>query len=165
MEMRWIDYDLRNGRIEGRYLACAPPLRATDIILRIVPRAMQPEPSLERSLGYSLPFVGRPPNRAYILYDRVRYRTRQHPVASEAKLLGYVMAHEIAHLLFGNDGHSSSGVMKAFWQERDLVEIARGMMLFSPKEASLLKTGAIARMAKVTQSAMAPEPSDVSGGL
>ena len=150
-EVRWLDCPPSEDQREARHLACTAPWTQADIILRIVPRSMQPREDLSRSLGYALPFVGRPPNRAYVLYDRVRERIRACEGITEFRLLGYVMAHEIAHLLFGDDRHYSRGVMMASWREKDLAEIERGTMAFSQHEVSLLEAGGIARMQSYRQ--------------
>jgi len=59
-----------------------------------------------------------------------------------APLLGYVIAHELGHLLLG-PGHATKGVMRAAWDLRDLEAISQGCLRFSPAEG--------ARMRKVLQ--------------
>jgi len=49
-------------------------------------------------------------------------------------LLGYVMAHELGHLLLG-PGHAAMGVMRAKWDPRDLRAMDRHWLKFSPEEA------------------------------
>jgi len=48
-------------------------------------------------------------------------------------LLGYVIAHELGHLLLG-PGHGTNGVMRAAWDLRDLEAIRQGRLKFSPAE-------------------------------
>jgi len=62
-------------------------------------------------------------------------------------LLGYVMAHELAHLLLG-PGHSAKGVMHVAWDRRDLDAMRQGGLKFNPDE--------IARMRQVLRGAIAP---------
>ena len=62
-------------------------------------------------------------------------------------LLGYVMAHELAHLLLG-PRHSAKGVMRAAWDRRDLDAIRQGSLKFNPAE--------IARMRQVLHGAIGP---------
>ena len=50
-------------------------------------------------------------------------------------LLGFVMAHELGHLLLG-PGHAAHGVMRAAWDRTDLEAIRRGCMKFSALEAA-----------------------------
>ena len=55
---------------------------------------------------------------AYIFFDRI-----QHVVTSRhtplVRGLGYVMAHEIGHLLIGVNSHSDEGLMRAGWNPRE----------------------------------------------
>jgi len=50
-------------------------------------------------------------------------------------LLGFVIAHELGHLLLGR-GHAANGVMRAAWDHTDLEAIRRGCMKFSALEAA-----------------------------
>jgi len=60
-------------------------------------------------------------------------------------LLGYVIAHELGHLLLG-PGHSTRGVMSAAWDLRDLQAIREACLRFSPAEG--------ARMLRMLQGAV-----------
>jgi hypothetical protein len=53
-------------------------------------------------------------------------------------LLGYVIAHELGHLLLG-PGHSTRGVMRAGWDFRDLEAIRQGVLKFSPAEGDRMR--------------------------
>jgi hypothetical protein len=47
------------------------------------------------------------------------YRVKQlGTTASEAAVLGHVIAHELGHLLLGTGHHSDGGIMKAVWSGR-----------------------------------------------
>ena len=50
-------------------------------------------------------------------------------------LLGFVIAHELGHLLLG-PAHAARGVMRAAWDRTDLEAIRRGSMKFSALEAA-----------------------------
>ena len=61
--------------------------------------------------------------------------------AKEAELttlLGYVIAHELGHLLLG-PGHAAKGVMRSAWDRRDLEAIRQGCLRFSPVEAASMR--------------------------
>lgn len=63
--------------------------------------------------------------------------------ASEANLprtvvLAYAAAHEIGHLLLGNQAHSSRGLMKAVWRTSDFQAMAQNDFHFSPEQAKEL---------------------------
>jgi hypothetical protein len=147
VETRWLDYTLRDGHIQPLCPACEAPVSPADIRLQIVPRSMEPSGRPEGRLGFSRLFAGEwPANQAYVLYHRVRDVCRQYQRVSEFKLLACLMAHEFGHLLLGHDRHSLCGLMMANWEEKDLDQIGRGMMTFSPEEARLLVAAAIKRM-------------------
>lgn len=58
--------------------------------------------------------------------------------AEPALLLGYVIAHELGHLLLG-PGHTPEGVMHAAWGRRDLEAIRQGRMRFTPAEGARMR--------------------------
>lgn len=53
-------------------------------------------------------------------------------------LSGYVIAHELGHLLLG-PGHAATGVMRAAWDLRDLEAIRRGRLKFTPAEGARMR--------------------------
>jgi hypothetical protein len=72
---------------------------------------------------------------AYVIYDRVRSIAAD-AATHEGDLLGFVMAHEIGHLLLPRGPQPSTGLMKGCWAARDF----RGMnilaLAFSAQQAS-----------------------------
>jgi hypothetical protein len=72
-----------------------------------------PERFKSAALGYALAFGG---SRSTIFLDRLQQAGGD---ALLPKRLGYVLVHEIAHLIYGNDGHSDGGIMKAHWTSSD----------------------------------------------
>jgi hypothetical protein len=54
---------------------------------------------------------------------------------SKGQILGYVIAHEVGHLLLNEELHSTRGIMRGSWGIGDLRSIASGLMRFTPKEA------------------------------
>ena len=86
-------------------------------------------------LGYALPY-----DRTHIVvfYDRVvGYRG----MVSTENMLGHVFAHEIAHILQGISRHSASGIMKAFWDNTDRMQMTRGSLTFAPIDIKLIGDG------------------------
>jgi len=58
--------------------------------------------------------------------------------AGTAEILGYVMAHEIGHLLLGFHAHSNTGIMEARWSGPELQSIAMGRLAFKHEQCRRL---------------------------
>jgi hypothetical protein len=76
--------------------------------------------------------------RVHVFYDRVR---SIHGGDMSRPLLGYVLAHEIAHVLQGESHHSPEGLLKARWDEQDYAAMAAHSLHFTPEDAGLLREG------------------------
>ena len=53
-------------------------------------------------------------------------------------LLGHALAHEIGHVLQGIPRHSETGLMKAHWTQREIVDMAREPLRFTTYDAELV---------------------------
>lgn len=74
-----------------------------------------------------------------VLYNRVLKTGPPHVV------LGYVLAHEITHLLEGISRHSATGVMKAHWGRVEYYAMRRGTLVLSNEDIHLIRLGMEAR--------------------
>ncbi len=92
------------------------------------------------ALAYAMPYEA---THIVLLYDRVLATVARPAVPS---LMGYVLAHEIAHMLEGVDRHSPEGVMKAHWSSRDYADMQLGRLSFAPENVELMREG-VARFA------------------
>jgi hypothetical protein len=61
-------------------------------------------------------------------------------VVDEGDLLGYVVAHEIGHLLLGRASHSATGLMCAVWQAGELGQAAKGNLYFTAREREKIRS-------------------------
>jgi len=59
---------------------------------------------------------------------------------SAATILGHAMAHELGHLLLGNNSHSGHGLMQAHWEPNELAQAAKGRLLFSSEESARMRS-------------------------
>jgi hypothetical protein len=75
---------------------------------------------------------------AYAIYDRVR-DTAARAAMNEDDLLGFVMAHEIAHLMLPRGAHAETGLMRGHWNVRDFQQIDVMSLGFSPQQASEIR--------------------------
>jgi len=80
------------------------------------------------SLAYATP-MRTSGTRIHVYYDRVLVMSRQVP-----NLLGYVLAHEIGHVLEGVARHSDAGILKAKWGAADYGMMAAHSLTFSPED-------------------------------
>ena len=62
-----------------------------------------------------------------------------HLPLGEGELLGYVIAHEVGHLLLGTDSHSHEGIMQGRWEDPQLREAGKGNLQFTPSQAGLMR--------------------------
>jgi hypothetical protein len=58
---------------------------------------------------------------------------------SKAQLLGHAIAHEIGHLLLGNNSHSSHGLMAARWSKAELARLTQGDLQFLAAEVERIR--------------------------
>ena len=102
------------------------------------------------AMAYALLF-GVSGTRIHVFCDRVR---NAWPDGGGA-VLGYVMAHEIGHVLEGVSRHSLEGVMKPSWETTDFRQMISGTIPFDPTDAELIHA---ALEKRATQSARAEAP-------
>jgi hypothetical protein len=95
---------------------------------------------------------------AYLYADRVRGLAQR---GEFDVILGRVIAHELGHLLLGNNSHSTAGIMKARWTIRDLERTREASMSFLPVEAKEIHAGVLARIGR-DKSLSSPKPIDLS---
>lgn len=79
--------------------------------------------------------------KAVTIYaDRVRQLTGGR-FGEEAAMLGYVIAHELVHVLQGVDRHSETGIMKARWTMQDRAAILSRALGFDEEDTPLIRRG------------------------
>jgi len=122
----------RAAGVETDWILCHPvegcyvPQRFVQV--KILPRPLSGTPVSERGLGETTTCTAAEPcSASYIFYNRV-LAFADDSSASADLTLGYVMAHEIGHLL--GLGHSPRGIMTAAFTARDLREAAAGWLCF-----------------------------------
>jgi hypothetical protein len=114
--------------------SCAPPDRGITITL-----SEPTEPSFRPGeMAYALPFG---PLMIKVLYDRVK-------AAGVPPLMGYLLVHEIAHILSGTNDHASAGIMKSRWDDNDYADMRRGRLTFTSGDVWLIYNGLKTRSAQ-----------------
>ncbi len=97
-----------------------------------------PDEFLPGALAVSYPYAGCGKSIT-VFFDRIQSLARG--FVRESMLLGYVLAHEIAHVLQGVDRHSETGVMKAHWSAEDRAAIFDRRMGFEEEDVELMRRG------------------------
>ena len=109
---------------------CSDPLLAHEVWLRVAPGNAEhggwaDEWVSPRALGLSN--IGHSPDSSVMSTIFVKQVTRLAHAAGigASDLLGHVAAHEVAHLILGTSGHTTSGLMGAHWSVRSSPEHLR----------------------------------------
>lgn len=103
-----------------------------DILVRI--STSTPEKLKPGALGYALPFKG---TEIVIFYDRIVVNAKGMDFAPI--LLGYVLTHEVVHILQGFDGHSDSGIMKKNWTLDDHAMMRKRTLRLAGSDVDLIQ--------------------------
>jgi hypothetical protein len=102
------------------------------LVVSIVPRRMAPQAGLAPGeMGFTPTGEGGRPTHAYVLYDSVNELSNNNEQFSRRVLLGLALAHEIGHLLLGENSHSSGGLMRSPWVASDLCFTCRPKFVFT----------------------------------
>ncbi len=73
-----------------------------------------------------------------IPYNRVQSMSEAHGT-SLPKLLGYILAHELGHVLLG-DNHSQYGIMVATYRQQELQHVETGDLFFTKQQAERMRS-------------------------
>ena len=77
-------------------------------------------------------------------YSNVYYNNlaanREHAQLSDGEMLGFVIAHEVGHLLLGSNSHSLSGLMQARWDSAALHSALHNTLFFTPAQSAALRS-------------------------
>jgi hypothetical protein len=144
---RWVDCPTSHAVIED-FPDCQVAQGANDLVVSILPAAMADQlQHSEDALGNADENAAGS-RRAGIFYDRVR-ETAGGDTAAFSTLLGRVIAHELGHLLLGENAHSRTGIMQAAWSSRELGLTAGAEMEFTAQQSRRIE----ARLAAEAQAA------------
>ena len=76
------------------------------------------------------------------VYSNIYYQnlalSQNHPGISDGEMLGYVVAHEIGHLLLGTNSPSHDGLMQAKWSPLVLSDMPRALLVFTSAQSALI---------------------------
>jgi hypothetical protein len=105
-----------------------------------------------RNAGYEALAVAQPYARTVTVFlDRVKELNRNRGMS----VMAVVLAHEITHVLEGTRRHSSTGIMKARWDDHDNLEIGRQTLAFAQDDIDLIYAGL--KTPRATEAAVAAQ--------
>ena len=74
-------------------------------------------------------------------------------VVHTGELLGFVIAHELGHLLLGRDSHSATGLMSAVWQATELRQASQGILFFTNDQQERIRSRCLTAQAALRKAA------------
>jgi len=143
VEITWHDAssDARTNSVD-KLQPDTGPLPQAALIVLILPESQATQERIPQSvIGYSAGTADECRRVAYVLYGRMdQFRLEQAPAIYRAKLLAYLMAHEVGHLLLPVQSHSRSGIMRAQWSRADLELAQQGRLRFTADQALSIRS-------------------------
>ncbi len=157
IELVWLDFPTTRAELANFPGSLWDPLGAV-VDVNILPRSMTALAKLPRSVFGLTPMAHEGDRAAFasVYYDRIEQEVLFSP-ASTDQILGYVMAHELGHMLLRTTQHSSRGIMMAEWKFRFLQHAAQGLPRFTPQQAERIRAETAAR-GKAGQGGTGPQP-------
>jgi len=139
VKARWVDCPTSRDDWDN-YPQCQSAWQGHGFSLRVMPKAMLGMlGTWQDSLGFASDCDMGPYCWAAVFYNRVMSLAGGAQAAAPA-LLGRVMAHEIGHLLLGENSHSPTGIMRANWSAREFRWDACSELLFTAEQSRRMKS-------------------------
>lgn len=126
--LSWVECGLSEQDTE-KFLACEHVTDPVRLFVNIIPMAA----GLTRPGKFGLSFE----MHAVVFYHLVE-RAAEDSRLSKALILGCVMAHELGHLLLGENSHST-GIMADTLRRRDFERAEKGQLVFTPQQAEQMR--------------------------
>ena len=104
--------------------------------VQIVPQVLGFDRATSPVMGVALPRANG--SVAQIFFRQVQEFARAYDV-DLGKMLAYVIAHEIGHLLMPGNAHSPTGVMQAEWDKALARDATRGSLTFTEAQAARIR--------------------------
>jgi hypothetical protein len=134
-----------DARTPGFVDACDDRLSPNEVVVRIIDAPL--DATHLDPLAFGLTYVMRETNRGWlatVFADRILSAAHRVGVDS-ATLTGRVLAHEVGHLLLGQEYHGAVGVMRAHWPDQLIAGSSRSEWRFSMREAATIQQNLLMR--------------------
>jgi len=137
----WLDCLDRNSPADPQGL-CSKPREPTDVVLRVLPGRI---PNRFQDTLFGIAFL---PTLASVYYEyAVRLANSDKEVPT---ILGCAIAHEVGHLLLGQNSHSGGGIMHGEWGPKEFRLALMGGLLFTSQQSKIIQAEARRRMSLQT---------------
>jgi hypothetical protein len=113
-----------------------------DEVIRIQLLTVSPEHYHPGAFAFAWPYEG---VHIQVFGDRMERLIGHHDLQY---VLAHVLVHEITHLLQGVNRHSSSGIMKAGWDNQDYAQMRKRPLSFTELDVTLIQRGMDAKAAR-----------------
>lgn len=113
--------------------AANPP---SDLVVALIDRDQLPERFCSAGALGVASHLPDDPGHAFIFFERVKRVADRR--SDPGMLLGFVLAHEVGHLLLPPGFHSRNGIMRGHWVMNDLKPDTAFLLQFSDREAALI---------------------------
>jgi len=135
IDLLWLDCPC--GRAEGGATnPCNRNLGPAEYWMRIVTR--KPPATSPGMLGFTVSDATLGSSSAGVYYPAALVLA-EHSPARAGELLAAAIAHELGHLLLGEQAHSLSGIMRPHWSRQEFERISISELHFAADQAGLLR--------------------------
>jgi hypothetical protein len=125
IEMHWLNCSV-NGELTHASPECGQARFPQMLQLRFLRRSRDLKPD---TFGISYLNAGGEGCYSQVFVEPIEALRQQFPIGLST-LLGYVAAHELAHLLLGSNSHTELGIMRAKWGPKELESANIGGLRF-----------------------------------
>jgi hypothetical protein len=139
VELRWVPCVAVS---RSNLITCQAPIRAIELHVLSSPATND---FREDTLGIAMPHLATG-SHAGVFMSRVRQlAARSVGLIDISNLLGYVMAHEIGHVLLHSTIHSDEGVMRAEFRPADLKKAGQRHLKFTTEQVEAIYRNVVER--------------------
>jgi hypothetical protein len=128
----WVECPI-SDQDAARIRSCSEVPHESGLILRIIPESMIS--STHHGPGV---FGVATDVSASVLHHRLRNFAERHEIPTPL-VLGTVMAHELGHLLMGDNSHSFIGIMRETFQREDFRGMRAGLLRFTRTQSNCMQ--------------------------
>jgi hypothetical protein len=143
VEAQWVECDASSNSLpcQGMGLPDRP-------VLKLMARSVDGQRSRD-ALGYAVvPEAGVFGTQAWVFFETVK-EVAARDGADVPDVLAVAMAHELGHLLLGQQAHSGRGIMQGAWKKAELKRAAGGGLTFTQEQAEKMQAQVRGRAAAV----------------